>query len=166
MFHVHFPMIPPQKRKRVGIQISHQHLRREICDYLIAMEEIFAPHFDSRWPTYAAYVQNMRQDGSWGDDLTLTAAAHLLLKPIRIVSDLDIEEFRELHPPSSISPECWGPCITLAYLQFSHYEATEQVERNMKVKEVAPRSFKPSKKKTEPEARVRRVKFEFHICGQ
>ena len=103
---------------------------------------------------------------SWGDDLTLTAAAHLLLKPIRIVSDLDIEEFREFHPPSSISPECWGPCITLAYLQFSHYEATEQVERNMKVKEVAPRSFKPSKKKTELEARVRRVKFEFHICGQ
>ena len=83
-----------------GIPVSHEHLRREICDYLIAMEEIFAPHFDSRWPTYAAYVQNMRQDGSWGDDLTLTAAAHLLLKPIRIVSDLDIE-FREFHRPAS-----------------------------------------------------------------
>ena len=37
------------------------------------------------------------------------------------------------HRPAS-PPECWGPRITLAYLQFSHYEATEQVERNMKVK--------------------------------
>ena len=114
-----------------GMPVSHEQLRSQICDYLVVMERTFAAHFDTRWNTYAAYVENMRRDGSWGDDLTLQCASHLCLRPIRIVTDdasqLLEDDGYQFHPPSSISSKCWGPVITLAYLQFSHYEATEPI---------------------------------------
>ena len=114
-----------------GMPVSHEQLRSQICDYLVVMERTFSAHFDTRWNTYAAYVENMRRDGSWGDDLTLQCASHLCLRPIRIVTDdasqLLEDDGYQFHPPSSISSECWGPVITLACLQFSHYEATEPI---------------------------------------
>ena len=113
-----------------GMSISHAQLRAEICSYLSSMEELFSGLWDRRWETYSAYVQHMSRDGSWGDELTLQCASHLFLRPIRIVSDnpdeVDPKLFRTFYPPDSIAADCWGPLITLAFLQFSHYEATEK----------------------------------------
>ena len=92
---------------------------------LSSMEEHFSGLWGRRWVTYSAYVQHMSRDGSWGDEL-------LLQSPVRIVSDnpdeVNPKLFRTFYPPDSMAADCWGPLITLAFLQFSHSEATEKLK--------------------------------------
>ena len=36
---------------------------------------------------FEAYSQNLQKDGTWGDELTLLGAAHLLRQPVLLATD-------------------------------------------------------------------------------
>ena len=53
---------------------------------------------------YGAYCANLAKDGVWGDELSLLGAAHILQRPIVVVTDsLSENEFcRQISPPALI----------------------------------------------------------------
>ena len=68
----------------------------------------------------------MLKDGSYGDELTLQAASHLFLRPIKVIFG-DTEESESVHvffPPECVSHDLWGPEIVVGYLTWYHFEAT------------------------------------------
>jgi len=65
---------------------NHGEIRSEICDYLDAHEEDFSVFLildeedkddEDYAPDFESYVYNMRQDGDWGGNVELVAAARL-----------------------------------------------------------------------------------------
>ena len=114
-----------------GIPIDAFRLRSEIVSYLQRLPSMFNFWFDTHFKDFNAYCRHMSRDGSWGDECTLQAAAHLLLRPIRIVTDTVVQDDgdgmpfdREFLPPA-IAEELWGAPVTLAYSGYNHYEAAE-----------------------------------------
>ena len=65
----------------------------------------------------------MRQPGSWGDHLTLTAISHLTLRPIRVISESTTLPVM-INPPDFISHSLWQPEVIVAHQGEFHYEAT------------------------------------------
>ena len=91
-----------------GLPIQPEHLRREICAYILHMKDFFLPWMDtSRFENFEAYVSHMETDGAYGDELSLQSAAHLFVRPIRVIGE-DPEKDRLFQPPESISADCWG----------------------------------------------------------
>ena len=76
---------------------------------------------------YEAYCQQMAEDGTWGDELTLLGAAHLLRRPILLVTDSSDNKAycREINPPNIIAKSLWGPALKLACFLDRHFDATE-----------------------------------------
>ena len=70
----------------------------------VAPEVVDWQHFTS----FEAYLQNMSRPSTWGDELTLQASACLLLAPIRVLSDSDLEPERRFTPPPTIAPGEWN----------------------------------------------------------
>lgn len=63
---------------------SHEEVRSEVCDYMQEMEEDFKSFLvhdedddDHDADDFESYVHGMRQDGVWGGNLELVAAARL-----------------------------------------------------------------------------------------
>ena len=54
--------------------------------------------------------------------------AHLMLRPIEVVSDAELEPRRLFQPPAMISEECWGSKITICHTGQNHFEATAPLE--------------------------------------
>lgn len=97
-------------------------------------ERFFLPWMDtSRFENFEAYVSHMETDGAYGDELSLQSAAHLFVRPIRVIGE-DPEKDRLFQPPESISADCWGAPVFLSYVAFNHFEATEP----LRVKEELP----------------------------
>ena len=106
--------------------IDHATLRLQIVQYLQSMESLFSGWFDRHWQDYQSYLQHMLKDGSYGDELTLQAASHLFLRPIKVISG-DTEESESVRvfcPPECVSRDLWGPEIVVGYLAWNHFEAT------------------------------------------
>ena len=109
-----------------GVALNHDDLRQAVCNHLRTMEDTFKDLIEERFPDYASYVDNMARDGSWGDDLVLQSCAALFMRPVRVVSaeNEEHEGIREFLPPQCVASDAWGPPITIAYLSWSHFEAT------------------------------------------
>ncbi|KAE8226931.1 hypothetical protein CF319_g561 [Tilletia indica] len=67
-----------------GYPNQHLHIRHAICDYLQSHPEKYAGFVDDAKP-FDAYVRNMREQGTYGGHLELSAFAHLQRKQIKIV---------------------------------------------------------------------------------
>ena len=73
---------------------AHADVRHEICDYLEGHESFFSLFLDlddeetkgEDASDFADYVKTMRQDGEWGGNLELVAAARLYRRRIRVFS--------------------------------------------------------------------------------
>ena len=65
--------------------------RTQVVGYLRSTATLFKNDVDKSFPSFEAYLDCMARLQSWGDDLTLAAASHLLLRRIRVVSDHDLE---------------------------------------------------------------------------
>ena len=98
----------------LGISRSAETLCKEIIRYLTTHpldEDVFplyelVPHFQS----WAAYLVNMAQDHTFGDQLTLFAAADLFNVNIGIVSSIGTGASHVFQPTSSI------PIATLSWV--------------------------------------------------
>ena len=74
--------------------------------------------FVDGYPSWADYLRNMSADGTWGDHLTLFAAANCFKTSIRVVSSLSRDH------DVTISLECGddsGNVLTLGHVNQNHY---------------------------------------------
>lgn len=108
--------------RTAGLQMSHGELRRVACEHMKKFRDLFSDHHVG---DYDAYITKMERPGTWGDQLTLTAIAHYLRRPIYVITDTtDPTYILEATPPSTISEEAWGEPIWLVHYAERHYEAT------------------------------------------
>jgi hypothetical protein len=72
---------------------KHAEIRSDVCDYLEAFEEDFSVFLvldenedDEDAADFNTYIKNMRQDGDWGGNVELVAAARLYRRNITVFS--------------------------------------------------------------------------------
>ena len=68
------------------LDISAYALRQEVVCYLRQFPEYFNAFADG-FTNFQAYLNHIGGNGKWGDALTLTAMAHLTLRPIHVLTD-------------------------------------------------------------------------------
>ena len=101
-------------------------LRQAVVAYLTPLGKFFADRLVGRFQgRYSLYLQNLRQQGTWGDELSLLAAAHIFRRPVHVVSDSSSDDhFRIVCPPSFLAESLWGDPIFLTLRMDVHYDAT------------------------------------------
>ena len=86
--------------------------RSQVVNFLRQLPQLFADKISSTFTSFEAYLQSMSRPSTWGDELTLQAASCLLLTPIRVLSDSEVEPERRLTPPPTIAQgllaSTWG----------------------------------------------------------
>lgn len=113
--------------------LSREALRKEAVAYLRALPNLFSGWFDTNFPTFQQYFFHMEQDGSYGDDLVVTAISRLMLRPVFVCTDAPegscADSIVKFYPPHSIDPSAWGqPVIEALFLRGRHYMATGPVQ--------------------------------------
>ena len=111
-----------------GLGMTPAELRETVCEY---MNE-FADEISNFMVGLAedrggldSYMDYMRGPYGWGDDCTLSAMAHILCRPIHVVTTTRMASYvRQIEPPSTVASCEWGPPIVLALYGERHYEAT------------------------------------------
>ena len=87
-----------------GLALEHSKLRAEIVAYLRGFGSEFKPWFDTHFQSYDADLAAMSRESTYGDDLCVQAAAHLMMRPIHVISDIADEAYSETifhhHGPS------------------------------------------------------------------
>ena len=108
------------------LPMTHEALWSEVCSYLKTFKQQFSQWFDDHFATFEEYVAHLSRPSSYADDLCCMAAAHLLLRPLKVVTDLDDPNpVFTYEPPNAVSSEAWGPEVVLGYyLKGRHYEGT------------------------------------------
>ena len=71
----------------LGLAKTPGMLRREICDYLSAHAAWFEDSFAGGREAFIEHVRRMRQPGTWATAYEVTAASHVLLAPIHLITD-------------------------------------------------------------------------------
>jgi hypothetical protein len=111
------------------LSIGIPELRSQICNYLALFPDTFGSFLAGRFENFQEYLAHMRKDGSWGDHLTLTVAATLLLRPIWVITDTTQDNYLvQVDPIGTISQEEWEPPLLLIHYGELHYDATGPVE--------------------------------------
>ena len=93
-------------RLSASIPVDHRRLRTEIVAYMQTLLELFVEWVDNHFQEYQSYWSHMARDGSWGDEGTLEAAAHSMMRPIRVISEVE-DTRREFSPPFAVIDELW-----------------------------------------------------------
>ena len=112
------------------VPLSSMQLRHAVVDYLRPLGRMFGPRMDGRFAgRYQEYCDHMAPDGSWGDELCLLASAHILRRPLWVITDSECPEPREytrkVCPPPIIDESCSGPPVFLAASLDQHFGSTE-----------------------------------------
>jgi hypothetical protein len=109
-----------------GLCIDHLVFRTQVVDYLRQLAPLFRDHIEQRFRDYDQYLDYMAREGSWGDDLCVQAASHLLLRPIHVITDAAHEDDSVIsyYPPHVIDQSVWGAEVVIAYIGYRHYEIT------------------------------------------
>jgi OTU domain-containing protein 3 len=104
---------------------THADIRSDICDYLEGFEDDFC-HFlvldekeDEDAKSFEEYVSNMRQDGEWGGNLELVAAARLYCRNITVFA-AGLAAFA-VGPGDKIKPQ--GSPLLLSFHENEHYNS-------------------------------------------
>ena len=100
-----------------------------ICDYLASNEAFFRDAIPGGEEALRRHIDKMRRPGIWATTLEVTAASHLLLRPIHLITDEPVEAYgiTKIEPPACIAAESWGPTIYLAHFLQLHFEGTRHV---------------------------------------
>ena len=125
-----------------GIPVDPADFRSQVVNFLRHLPQMFADKITANFTSFEAYLQNMSRPSTWGDELTLQASACLLLAPIRVLSDSDLEPKRRFTPPPTIAPEVWGNEIVLCHVGANHYEAAAPLAEGRGNVEADPKRIK------------------------
>ena len=84
--------------------LSLMQLRHAVVDCLKPLGRMVGTRMESRFAgRYREYCDHIARDGSWGDELCLLASAHILRRPLLVITDLEslgsCEYIRKICPP-------------------------------------------------------------------
>ena len=101
-------------------------LRSAVVIYLTPLGSFFADRLVGRFHgRYGLYLQNLRKDGVWGDDLSLLGAAHVFRRPIHVICDTAKDgDARVVCSPNFLAESLWGSPIVVTLRMDVHYDAT------------------------------------------
>ena len=110
-----------------GLGLHHMALREIICNYLALLPAVFGECWEGQFADFNDYLANMRKESTWGDHLTLQAAANLMLRPIWVVGDSthDNAAIMKINPTDTISREEWETPIYIVHYGERRFEGTE-----------------------------------------
>mmetsp|Transcript_889 Transcript_889/g.921 ORF Transcript_889/g.921 Transcript_889/m.921 type:complete len:134 (-) Transcript_889:33-434(-) len=86
---------------------SRKNFRSQIVSYL-RQQTFFEDKIATCFGGYTQYLDCMSRPDIYGDELTLHAASHLLLRPIVVHSDSDLQPEQRFEPPKQISSDLRG----------------------------------------------------------
>ncbi|XP_019643352.1 PREDICTED: uncharacterized protein LOC109484505 isoform X1 [Branchiostoma belcheri] len=118
---------------RTGSQsTSHSQLRQDVVSYLRQHPYNgqgdhlckFVP--DKDWEDY---LQEMSQNGVWGDHIVLQAFASMLDRDIRIVSSIDADNYTTILTPMGNQQDTTGPPLLLGHYAENHYASLDVCQR-------------------------------------
>ena len=89
------------------LEISTFALRQEVVHYLRQFPEYFRAFADG-FNNFNAYLNHIAVEGNWGDQLTLTAIAHLTLRSVHVLTDEPLRPVITITLPETIAEEAWG----------------------------------------------------------
>jgi len=80
--------------------MNHLELREAVCDYIDGAGDFFGNFLDEHDPAdVMAYATNMRRVNiAWGDELTLRAIAHIVGRPIRVITSTSDSQYIRVMP--------------------------------------------------------------------
>ena len=116
-----------------GLPMEPFAFRQAVVSYLRPLGDFFAGLMEGKFHgNYEGYLNFMSMDGSWGDHLTLVAASHLLMTPLRVVTDSASPDpaayIVEVTPPDIIAEDAWGAPIYLVNYMDKHFESTHPID--------------------------------------
>ena len=96
------------------LALSVAQLRQEVVKYLTPLGQLFREKLEERFQgKWSLYLNHIEKDGSWGDSLTLLALAHVLRRPIKVLTDSSAEERDKyilvVEPNDLVHPDTWEP---------------------------------------------------------
>ena len=97
-----------------------------MCDYVFSNSRFFQSSGVDGVAGLERHVQRMRHAGTWATGIEVAAAAHLLLRPLHLVTDNVADEGSTLvtEPPEVVAASAWGDPIYLAHFLQWHFEGT------------------------------------------
>ena len=112
------------------VLMTSMELRCFIAQYLRPLARFFQERMEGQFKgRFESYCANLQKEGVWGDELSLLGAAHILQRPIVLVTDSKSnkpEEYcRQINPPALIDESLWGPKVVFATILDKHFDATE-----------------------------------------
>ena len=112
------------------VPMTSMELRCFIAQYLRPLARFFQERMEGQFKgRFESYCANLQKEGVWGDELSLLGAAHILQRPIVLVTDSKSnkpEEYcRQINPPALIDESLWGPKVVLATILDKHFDAAE-----------------------------------------
>ena len=125
-----FLAISQQLEKVFGTVRSHQDIRKDLVTFMSenpTLGSVYLPSFVSNYPSWRAYLDALGQDGTWGDHLTLIAAASVYHMSITIVSSVEDSDPVVIDPATGTSQGT----IPLGHLAELHYMTLRPVQRDV-----------------------------------
>ena len=104
-------------------------LRERVVAYLAPLGQKFLEKLEERFQgKWSLYLQHISKDGSWGDPLTLLAMAHILRRPIVVITDsVDNAQYTStVEPPDVLHPDTWGSPIHVTLRMDRHFDAVQE----------------------------------------
>ena len=129
-----------------GIPLDVQDFRAQVVHYLRSLPELFETKIDSSFRSFSTYCDALARPSAWGDELSLCAMAHLLMRPITCFADNEAEDVRHFLPPPLISEEVWGDPIYICHIMNNHFDATAPLPKEL------PRASNETVKLEKPKA--------------
>ena len=113
-------------RETVDLLVIMRELRNQICDCVSANSRFFQSSCVGGTAGLERHVQRTREAGTWATGIEVAAAAHLLLRPLHLVTDnvADAGSTLVTEPPEVIAASAWGDPIYLAHFLQWHFEGT------------------------------------------
>ncbi|CAK9023377.1 unnamed protein product [Durusdinium trenchii] len=105
-----------------GSQEHHTAIRQQVLLQLRGEKERYRPFVPGR---FEDYVRSMETDGTWGDHVTLQAAADALGLRIHVISDYMKEAYIEVLPHEVKSSKV----LNLCFWAEAHYNLLEECRR-------------------------------------
>ena len=125
-----------------GIPVDPADFQSQCVNYLRHLPHLFTEKINAKFASFEAYLQNMSRPSTWGDELTLQAAACLLLTCIRVLSDYTKvnQNVVSLHP--LLLPKKFGEKNVTCHIGNNHFEATAPLAEGQKDVKVEPKRIK------------------------
>ena len=127
-----FLAISQQLEKVFGTVRSHQDIRKDLVTFMSenpTLGSVHLPSFVSNYPTWHVYLDSMRQDETWGDHLTLMAAANVYHMHITIVSSVEDSEPVVIDPATV--PHAGIKMLMLSYLLLIRWQCHTFFKQNL-----------------------------------